>query len=148
MTRGAVPGPGNPGRTPSPLKHENVIFIISYKSPGFTGFFSGVDFYSGRGSTSSISDAARLFELGCKIEDPEQRTVIEKHIAETKARLEKAKAKQKAWDEFLATWPTNPEARRIRENEKSKADERAQEAKRAAGTSQRARWKRVHASQY
>jgi len=45
-------------------------FIILHLDPNFTGHF-GVDFYKGKGSTSSLDDAATLLGKGCTIEGDE-----------------------------------------------------------------------------
>ncbi|MBE3109994.1 MAG: hypothetical protein IMZ46_05680 [Acidobacteria bacterium] len=47
-----------------------VVYIVLHQDPTYTGFLAGVDFYNGRGSTSSPEDVARLVELGCTAEDP------------------------------------------------------------------------------
>jgi hypothetical protein len=47
------------------------IFIIHHPDPNFTGHF-GIDFYKGKGSTSSLDDAATLLGKGCTIEGDEE----------------------------------------------------------------------------
>lgn len=59
------------------------IYILKAKDPSFTGFVAGVDFYEGTGSTTSLSDVARIVELGvADVEDPETRATIDAYIVE------------------------------------------------------------------
>jgi len=46
------------------------IYLIEHSVKDFTGYFGGVDFYQGRGSTSSEDDAQKLKGLGCCILEP------------------------------------------------------------------------------
>ena len=52
-----------------------VVYVVL--RPTFTGFMAGVDFYNGRGSTSSLNDVARLVALGCHAEDPAVQAQVE-----------------------------------------------------------------------
>jgi hypothetical protein len=45
------------------------IYLIKHSVKDFTGYFGGVDFYHGRGSTSSRADALRLEKLGCRVSE-------------------------------------------------------------------------------
>ena len=55
-------------------------YIVLHQDPTFTGNIAGVDFYQGRGSTSSLGDVARLIALGCTAEDPEaQASAVERN---------------------------------------------------------------------
>lgn len=47
-----------------------VVYVIKHYAEGFAGFYGGVDFHGGKGSTSSLADVARLVSLGCHAEDP------------------------------------------------------------------------------
>ena len=46
------------------------IYLIEHQVKDFTGFFGGVDFYHGQGSTSSEEDAQKLKKAGCRILEP------------------------------------------------------------------------------
>lgn len=52
-------------------------YIILARTDGFTGSFGGVDFFSGRGSVSSLEDVARLVLAGCRAENPDIQTKAE-----------------------------------------------------------------------
>jgi hypothetical protein len=42
------------------------IYLLRHPRPGFNGFFGGIDFCEGRGTTSSVLDRDRLvYELDC-----------------------------------------------------------------------------------
>lgn len=65
------------------------IFIIQHRDPDFTGYFGAVDFYQGKGSTSSVEDAGKLLLQGCTIEDEAARTIVKSHLfARAKSREE------------------------------------------------------------
>jgi hypothetical protein len=46
------------------------IYLIEHSVKDFTGFFGGVDFYHGQGSTGSRADAEKLKKLGCHVSEP------------------------------------------------------------------------------
>ena len=53
------------------------VYILKIPGSGFTGFMGGVDFYGGKGSTSSKADADRLIaKCGCLIVGPEPASEI------------------------------------------------------------------------
>jgi len=70
------------------------VYFLKHPSSDFTGIMGGVDFYDGRGSTSSLRDARGLSEKGCIIYDEQRRSVvIEAHInPESRAEVLEAKA--------------------------------------------------------
>lgn len=61
------------------------VFVVLHPDPAFTGFWAGVDFCQGRGSTSSPQDVDRLVELGCRAEDPKVQGEAEARIAQERA---------------------------------------------------------------
>jgi hypothetical protein len=56
------------------------VFVILHPHPDWSGYFGGVDFYQGKGSTSSLEDAARLVGLGCTIDGDESWKELEAFI--------------------------------------------------------------------
>jgi len=61
-----------------------VVYLVIHPEPGFTGF-SGVDFYGGKGSTSSFEDVVELVRQGCRCEDPSVQAEVEAAIASQRA---------------------------------------------------------------
>jgi hypothetical protein len=54
------------------------IYLLEIPGSEFTGFKGGVDFYWGKGSTSSKADADRLVvKAGCRIVEPASETKVE-----------------------------------------------------------------------
>jgi hypothetical protein len=51
------------------------IYLIEHQVKDFTGFFGGVDFYHGRGSTGSEGDAEKLKKLGCRVRESGTETI-------------------------------------------------------------------------
>ena len=45
------------------------IYLVEHKSESFSGYFGGVDFHHGRGSTGSKADARRLASLGYRVHE-------------------------------------------------------------------------------
>lgn len=66
------------------------VYVVDHKDVGFTGVMGGVDFYNGRGSTSSAFDVVGLVREGCRLPDEGQRAEIRAlAIAEGRRRRKK-----------------------------------------------------------
>ena len=83
------------------------IFIILHPRPDWSGYFGAVDFYQGRGSTSSLEDAARLMSLGFMVEGVESRAIVEALIEGKEGELERLKL---AHDKAVETLVENAKA--------------------------------------
>lgn len=68
-----------------------VVYVVLHPDATFSGYMAGADFFSGRGSTSSPEDLARLIEAGCTAEDPDaQAAAVALLAAERAAQAAKA----------------------------------------------------------
>jgi hypothetical protein len=48
------------------------VYVVRHSDPNFRGFAAGIDFYSGRGTTTSIQSAMQAVKgAGCVIENPD-----------------------------------------------------------------------------
>jgi hypothetical protein len=121
-------------------ENKNRIYILQHPSPDFKGSIRGIDFSNGKGSTSSIEDAARLIELDYEIEDDDARAIVEKYMTIVKA----IRGMQQAELKLMQTkenYPGNPWSKEAQEARAARQRER-EEAERLASKSER--WKQTH----
>jgi len=79
------------------------VYVLEHKDPAFAGVLCGVDFYGGRGSTSSPHDVVKLIRAGCRLTEnwPEIRA-----LAASLGRLRRKRAEEEA---KLAAFERTPE---------------------------------------
>lgn len=98
----------------------NSVFVVLHYNSGerttFTGYFGGVDFHQGRGSTSSFEDVARLVDLGHRAEDPLVQARAEAENARKRAEEAEKRPSQEAqaYLERLPGYVGTPAPRRRR----------------------------------
>lgn len=76
-------------------------YVLQHFTPGFRGVMLGVDFYDGRGSTSSASDVVLLVKEGCTLPDPAARAevrVLAADMARVRQTGEASRALQDAFE--------------------------------------------------
>ncbi|MBE3126334.1 MAG: hypothetical protein IMZ57_11845 [Acidobacteria bacterium] len=97
------------------------VYIVQHFTPGFCGVVMGVDFYDGRGSTSSASDVVLLVKEGCTLPDPAARAEI-RVLAADMARVRQTGEASRALQDAFERTPEYTVKALARMEEKKRAD--------------------------